>query len=389
MPAKRKSSSTNSEGDRAGSERQRAVKVTRELGSADETAARGEKEQPPAGGQNGGSSARAHCQQGQGGAPGRLDAIVTPPSGGNSASVKCIVGLRCEFPPNSSPCSATSSAPHPIVSPASATATRLVPASPLSNTHGFPLNFALASPLPTPSTVAALQHAPDAKQRQISTSLTIRSILHHQQKLSSPQTAASLMETTFASPRSAGASDRQVLSACPQPEHAGTLAAAAGTNSSSVSGSGSNNNACCPDGLKLLVQSNSSSGVAAAASKGATLPPITPPPGYALPPSPPNTQPVMPSPLLSYGERSGLAPGVGSVMAGTMYTRSLEDYTLLNTLGTGTFGRVYLCHYTKDKNYYAMKILRKSQVVKLKQVEHINNEKTILEEIKFPFIVNL
>ncbi|KAJ2613456.1 cAMP-dependent protein kinase catalytic subunit [Coemansia sp. RSA 1365] len=69
--------------------------------------------------------------------------------------------------------------------------------------------------------------------------------------------------------------------------------------------------------------------------------------------------------------------------------RTLNDFQLLHTLGTGTFGRVFLCQSRATQRYYAMKVLRKSQVVKLKQVEHINNEKSILEVSRFPFIVQL
>ncbi|KAJ1995353.1 cAMP-dependent protein kinase catalytic subunit [Coemansia spiralis] len=69
--------------------------------------------------------------------------------------------------------------------------------------------------------------------------------------------------------------------------------------------------------------------------------------------------------------------------------RTLNDYQLLHTLGTGTFGRVFLSQSKLTGRYYAMKVLRKSQVVKLKQVEHINNEKSILEVARHPFIVQL
>jgi protein kinase A len=36
-----------------------------------------------------------------------------------------------------------------------------------------------------------------------------------------------------------------------------------------------------------------------------------------------------------------------------------------------------------------MKVLKKSEVVRLKQVEHTNNEKLILEQVQHPFLVNL
>ena len=39
--------------------------------------------------------------------------------------------------------------------------------------------------------------------------------------------------------------------------------------------------------------------------------------------------------------------------------------------------------------YYAMKVLKKVEVVRLKQVEPINSEKDILSQVKNPFIVNL
>ncbi|ORY04817.1 Pkinase-domain-containing protein [Basidiobolus meristosporus CBS 931.73] len=68
---------------------------------------------------------------------------------------------------------------------------------------------------------------------------------------------------------------------------------------------------------------------------------------------------------------------------------SLKDFKLLQTLGTGTFGRVYLAQHIGTENYYAMKVLKKEVVVRLKQIEHINSEKQILSQIHFPFIVNL
>lgn len=70
-------------------------------------------------------------------------------------------------------------------------------------------------------------------------------------------------------------------------------------------------------------------------------------------------------------------------------TASLDDFDRIKTLGTGSFGRVMLVKHKASEQYYAMKILDKQKVVKLKQVEHTLNEKRILQAISFPFIVNL
>jgi len=70
-------------------------------------------------------------------------------------------------------------------------------------------------------------------------------------------------------------------------------------------------------------------------------------------------------------------------------TACLDDFDRIKTLGTGSFGRVMLVQHKSTKKYYAMKILDKQKVVKLKQVEHTLNEKRILQAISFPFLVSL
>lgn len=58
-------------------------------------------------------------------------------------------------------------------------------------------------------------------------------------------------------------------------------------------------------------------------------------------------------------------------------------------LGTGTFGRVLLAKDRHGSEFYALKIMTISEVIRLKQVEHVQNEKNILMKIEHPFIVNL
>lgn len=67
----------------------------------------------------------------------------------------------------------------------------------------------------------------------------------------------------------------------------------------------------------------------------------------------------------------------------------LQDFRLLRTLGTGSFGRVHLVNSKHNDRYYAIKVLRKEDVVRLKQVAHTKNERNVLMQVSHPFIVNL
>ncbi|KAH7883235.1 kinase-like domain-containing protein [Phlebopus sp. FC_14] len=67
----------------------------------------------------------------------------------------------------------------------------------------------------------------------------------------------------------------------------------------------------------------------------------------------------------------------------------LSDFFIHRTLGTGSFGRVHLVRSKHNLRFYAIKVLSKDKIVKTKQVEHTNNEKSLLEAVQHPFIVNL
>ena len=68
---------------------------------------------------------------------------------------------------------------------------------------------------------------------------------------------------------------------------------------------------------------------------------------------------------------------------------SLVDFEILRTLGTGSFGRVHLVQSRHNQRFYAVKVLKKAQVVKMKQVEHTNDERKMLGEVKHPFLITL
>lgn len=67
----------------------------------------------------------------------------------------------------------------------------------------------------------------------------------------------------------------------------------------------------------------------------------------------------------------------------------------MRTLGTGTFARVWLCRFANPRppeqdKVFALKVLKKVDVIKLKQVEHVRNERNILAAVAgHPFITTL
>jgi len=66
-----------------------------------------------------------------------------------------------------------------------------------------------------------------------------------------------------------------------------------------------------------------------------------------------------------------------------------KDFLFKTTLGKGSFGRVRLSQCRHTKEFFALKILKKSKVIQTKQVKHVLWEKKILTTIVHPFIVNL
>lgn len=68
---------------------------------------------------------------------------------------------------------------------------------------------------------------------------------------------------------------------------------------------------------------------------------------------------------------------------------NLDNFEFKTTLGTGSFGRVRLAKHTPSGRICAVKIMKKSEIIRLKQVEHILSEGDILKSIDHPFVVNL
>jgi hypothetical protein len=68
----------------------------------------------------------------------------------------------------------------------------------------------------------------------------------------------------------------------------------------------------------------------------------------------------------------------------------LEDFSVLRKVGKGGFAKVFLVRQKKQsQKYYALKCIKKEDIIRLKQEKQILNEKNILKKFKHPFIVDL
>ncbi|XP_015418670.1 PREDICTED: cAMP-dependent protein kinase catalytic subunit PRKX, partial [Myotis davidii] len=60
-----------------------------------------------------------------------------------------------------------------------------------------------------------------------------------------------------------------------------------------------------------------------------------------------------------------------------------------SSAGTGTFGRVQLVRQKTGKQFFALKVMSIPDVIRLKQEQHVHNEKSVLKEVSHPFLVKL
>ncbi|KAM3836947.1 cAMP-dependent protein kinase catalytic subunit PRKX isoform 2-T2 [Vipera latastei] len=90
-----------------------------------------------------------------------------------------------------------------------------------------------------------------------------------------------------------------------------------------------------------------------------------------------------PQPICSSG------PAIRGSAASDSPAYRLEDLETLATVGTGTFGRVHLVKEKAAKSYFALKVMSIPDVIRLKQEQHVHNEKSVLKEVNHPFLIRL
>lgn len=72
-----------------------------------------------------------------------------------------------------------------------------------------------------------------------------------------------------------------------------------------------------------------------------------------------------------------------------VFTPRLDSFTMIKVIGKGSFGKVTLVKEIRSGEFYALKVLRKDNIIKRNQVEHTRTERSVLGYVKHPFIVGL
>lgn len=72
-----------------------------------------------------------------------------------------------------------------------------------------------------------------------------------------------------------------------------------------------------------------------------------------------------------------------------VYDKDIDCYDVLKAIGNGAYGEVFLVRDKSTFTYHAMKVVQKEIVISRKHVEHIIEEKRLLQSVKFPFLVSL
>jgi len=67
----------------------------------------------------------------------------------------------------------------------------------------------------------------------------------------------------------------------------------------------------------------------------------------------------------------------------------LDAFKLIKVIGKGSFGKVFLVREIKTSQMFALKVLKKDNIIKRNQVEHTKTERSVLGYVKHPFIVGL
>lgn len=67
----------------------------------------------------------------------------------------------------------------------------------------------------------------------------------------------------------------------------------------------------------------------------------------------------------------------------------LDSFRMIKVIGKGSFGKVFLVREIDTNEMFALKVLKKDNIIKRNQVEHTRTERSVLGYVNHPFIVGL
>lgn len=67
----------------------------------------------------------------------------------------------------------------------------------------------------------------------------------------------------------------------------------------------------------------------------------------------------------------------------------MEDFELIELLGKGAYGKVYKSKLKENDKIFAIKMIKKSKIIKKHKLQSTKEEKNILMMVKHPFLVQL
>ena len=66
-----------------------------------------------------------------------------------------------------------------------------------------------------------------------------------------------------------------------------------------------------------------------------------------------------------------------------------NDFETISVIGKGSYGKVTLVKKKDTGMLYALKALKKAEIIRRNQVEHTMTERRILENVRHPFIIKM
>lgn len=68
---------------------------------------------------------------------------------------------------------------------------------------------------------------------------------------------------------------------------------------------------------------------------------------------------------------------------------TIKDFDLIRVLGRGSFGKVFLVQKKTSRKYFALKTLKKEEILQRGHIDNALTEKNVLQKAQHPFVVRL